>query len=175
MFVSGVPPCGFTRLCHRRAPTISSGYSSATWTAPHTPPTCLLCNQRPAPLDTGPACPPLHTAVSDTVRRQPHRHHLEQRVPREHETQLKVNMGRHSRRSPYHPDVSASRVSARATRRGLPRTALRAENRAQLLCRQRLPNTRAGLKAGDVRTPEAGAQGPGRQSPERGRARLVGA
>lgn len=29
-------------------------------------------------------------------------------MPREHETQLKVNMGRRSSRSPYHPDVSAS-------------------------------------------------------------------
>ena len=111
----------------------------------------------------------------DTVWWQPHRHHLEQRVPREHETQLEVNMGRRSRRSPYHPDVSASRVSARTTQRGLPRTAFSVENRAQLLWRQQLPNTRAGLKAGDVRMPEAGAERPGRQSPERGHERLVGA
>ena len=88
-------------------------------------------------------------------------------MPREHGTQLEVNMGRHSRCSPYHPDVSASRVSARTTRHGLPRTAFRAENRAQLLWRQRLLNTTAG--------PEAGAERPGRQSTERGHARLVGA
>lgn len=121
----------------------------------HPPPTaCLPHNWKSAPWNLP---TPARLCMSDAVGWEPRRPHLEECVPREH--------GTRSHHSPYRPDVSGSRVSARTTPRGLPWAALRAENRLKC-CGGSGSQTQQWAKSRSFGMPDAGAEGPGRQSPE---------